>query len=712
MACYKYHRCRIADHAQIRRIFRLLQCTMTEDLARAVIQNFVTCLRSGLAAMQVSRLDKLEDAAIDALGSSAIAIFWTTLRDRDRKQQSSSQVLPLHRTHEEGLLSKAADCAYQLAIACLEGIGVQQDSTATLEIMALAWRMGSQRAYSDLPILVGAITGDTLTCMRLELESRWNNLDRTLMMTQLFRQCLTGHDNSVATERVLRHYGHDFQKLYADRIIDDLCSLMMSNWTILSGEDWRTVFQPHSPYLNTLGPEPPRDWPPFLGNDMTILHYAVFSGRLDAVKYLVEDVGADIHALDEDGFTPFDNACLTNNTAILSYLLDQLENEEIAFPPGTCPLQNLACLSTSEMRVIGERIIQLGGKSIVQRKNRLGFTPLLGILHPITPILIEPQHVVADILLEHGANPLESARSNSPSAIGIAASELKPEIVRSMLRAARELESAGLLQVGQSVVDSMAQASRQLIVMSKSRIMLEGGANWERKASDVLEQLVNEEVIRRFPETFNDGVQSMDLLSFCCRYNNFVLEWFLTRYSDMELKALFPDTFETTLGGVLRVVMDCGNIERAKVMLLMAIESPHFTRSSLLHDAMHHQPSLVPVYAELLKDVGAGEALFETNAYGETVFDIALQYGHIPVMKYLLQQGATYCEYRLNPDFRVDQSPCSPLALVLGYKKQVNFMLSLEPRPSLIVTESGINVFHVLASRESVLGILNLISRH
>jgi ankyrin repeat protein len=106
----------------------------------------------------------------------------------------------------------------------------------------------------------------------------------------------------------------------------------------------------------------------------------------------------------------------------------------------------------------------------------------------------------------------------------------------------------------------------------------------------------------------------------------------------------------------------------------------------------------------LLKAAGGQDALFESNHFGETPFDVALQYGFEDLMNYFLANGASYDEYRIKPDFRVDQSDCSPLGTVLGYKTQVDFLMQLDPKPNLVVTASGMNVFHVLASKEAALG--------
>jgi len=53
--------------------------------------------------------------------------------------------------------------------------------------------------------------------------------------------------------------------------------------------------------------------------DRTLLHSACFTKYLELVKYLVS-LGIDIHALDQDGHTAFDIACIYNYPEIVEYL--------------------------------------------------------------------------------------------------------------------------------------------------------------------------------------------------------------------------------------------------------------------------------------------------------------------------------------------------------------------------------------------------------
>jgi hypothetical protein len=277
------------------------------------------------------------------------------------------------------------------------------------------------------------------------------------------------------------------------------------------------------------------------------------------------------------------------------------------------------------------------------------------------------------------------------------ATELKPDAVALELGRLKASNSSEL-----ETTHAMAYALLSMIRLSHTQMVIIGKVNWKQKFLKILGLLLCADVVGYFPN-ITSSLGGMDLLSFACRYNDAAVEY-LARISKAMLYIMFPKAFDETLPDVLNVCMSCAHVERLGNILDFARGSKHLTNSYLFPDAVHHQPSLIPKYGEMFKAVGAGAALFETNPFGETAFDVALQYGFTDVMKYLLAQGESYDKYRLDPDFRIDQSRCSPLALALGYKKKVDFMMALSPKPSLLVTESGINVFHVLASKESVLG--------
>ena len=251
--------------------------------------------------------------------------------------------------------------------------------------------------------------------------------------------------------------------------------------------------------------------------------------------------------------------------------------------------------------------------------------------------------------------------------------------------------------------DVMGHALASMVRQSPALMMTKAGPAWQEQFIKILELLACPSVIDYFPNV-NMTLGGLDFLSFTCRYSTEALKWLLGKYDSVARRHRFPRTFAESLPELMWTCMGCGYLDRVEVILEFTTGSEHLTSSHFFSDTIHRQPSLIPKYGELFKAAGAGAALFEVNNFGETAFDVALQYGFTDVLEYLLREGESYDTYRLNPDFRIDQSRCSPLASVLGYLKPVRFLLALNPKPNLLVTESGMNVFHVLASKETALG--------
>ena len=287
---------------------------------------------------------------------------------------------------------------------------------------------------------------------------------------------------------------------------------------------------------------------------------------------------------------------------------------------------------------------------------------------------------------------------NHVSPLTYYAMRLSPTLVRVTLS---QLRYQGLTE--QALHEAMARSLIQVTRMNDCQLILTGRENWKTQLQQVLQILATPEAMQYVPDlTSSKG--HINFLTFAAEYNTTALKWLIEKYTVQELKILFPQTFSKHLAWSLSPNIHCGNIDRVDMVMKFAAGNPLLSKCCFFITAVHHQPSLVPHYGELFKQAGAKAALLESNSFGETPFDVALQYGFTDVMNYLLGNGASYDEYRIKPDFRVDQSECSPLATVLGYKTQVDFLMQLNPKPNLVVTRSGMNVFHVLASKEAALG--------
>ena len=125
----------------------------------------------------------------------------------------------------------------------------------------------------------------------------------------------------------------------------------------------------------------------------------------------------------------------------------------------------------------------------------------------------------------------------------------------------------------------------------------------------------------------------------------------------------------------------------------------------VLVSAVHHQPALIPKIYSSFEKAGKGKKLLSyVDPWGATALDTALEYELMDLAKFLLEKGATYDEYRLKGDHSIDEGKQSTLASVLPRMKPVKYLMELNPKPRLVVTESGLNVFHILALDEKIIG--------
>lgn len=161
--------------------------------------------------------------------------------------------------------------------------------------------------------------------------------------------------------------------------------------------------------------------------------------------------------------------------------------------------------------------------------------------------------------------------------------------------------------------------------------------------------------------------------------------------------------------------MDCGFVEALDVMLPMMLASDitlteMMTRQSvadynLLIEAIHHQHALVPMIYSHFEQAGRGKQLLEyIDPWGGTALDLALEYSYFDIATFLLGKGASYDVYRLQGDHTDDEGKQSTLASVLPRMKAIKFLMALSPPPRLVVTSTGFNVFHILATDENLIG--------
>ena len=129
------------------------------------------------------------------------------------------------------------------------------------------------------------------------------------------------------------------------------------------GKEWKTrLRQLHSTFKVQAFS---RRW--ITDKDWTFLHYLValmpVGGALlgvigcQRIKFIAEELRVDVQSLNADSATALDIAMARGNTDLVRYLLE--ERCDPPFLPGTCPLQNVACLPEEVIPEIVERRRQL-----------------------------------------------------------------------------------------------------------------------------------------------------------------------------------------------------------------------------------------------------------------------------------------------------------------------------------------------------------------
>jgi ankyrin repeat protein len=174
--------------------------------------------------------------------------------------------------------------------------------------------------------------------------------------------------------------------------------------------------------------------------------------------------------------------------------------------------------------------------------------------------------------------------------------------------------------------------------------------------------------------------------------------------------------FQNTLIGdpgldALLTAVGCGFAETIDILLPRMMARNNVAEYNVLVSAVHHQPALIPKIYSHFERTGKGQKLLSyVDPWGATALDTALEYELMDLANFLLEKGATYDEYRLKGDHSIDEGKQFTFASVLPRMKPVKFLMELNPKPRLVVTESGLNAFHILALDEKLIGKSPLLS--
>ncbi|MCL7027877.1 hypothetical protein MKW94_012391, partial [Papaver nudicaule] len=78
------------------------------------------------------------------------------------------------------------------------------------------------------------------------------------------------------------------------------------------------------------------------GDERRAIHYAACGGRLNILKYLIEDMSVSIDVKDGSGQTPLSRAAREGRLAAVEYLLQMGANPEIPDDSNASPLHHVA----------------------------------------------------------------------------------------------------------------------------------------------------------------------------------------------------------------------------------------------------------------------------------------------------------------------------------------------------------------------------------
>ncbi|KAI3894355.1 hypothetical protein MKX03_001746, partial [Papaver bracteatum] len=123
-----------------------------------------------------------------------------------------------------------------------------------------------------------------------------------------------------------------------------------------------------------------------------VIHFAATGGKINILKYLIEDMRLDVDVKDGRGETPLSRAAIEGRLAAVEYLLEMGANPEIPDDSNISPLHHAAMKGHKDV------IPLLLSKGIdVDVTNDFG--------SPLHYAASTGEHDTVKVLLDHGANP-------------------------------------------------------------------------------------------------------------------------------------------------------------------------------------------------------------------------------------------------------------------------------------------------------------------
>ncbi|KAK1825759.1 serine/threonine protein kinase [Podospora conica] len=619
-------------------------------------------------------------------------------------------------------LRRAAGCAYQASLACLEGFGCLRDDQEALERMRTAAEWGLPVAQTDFLPLAVSLGAD------LDKNDPWVEWAVNSVINKQAHQgtvnALWHVNQDMCTDAVSKY------RVERSKKIQVAFELRMSvDWEELrrSGE-WKTkLTQLHKASLGIGGM-----MKTIADGGWSLLHYVValmpdraavkkmlpmarrgFLENLGAdVRFLVDEQGVDVRLLNEDSATALDLAMAHGDTSTVWYLLERHQRCKPPFLPGSCPLQNVACLPAELIDEVIEKVCKIAPEMGVDaRLPSTGRTALLNTLLTKEPLLPPARKAASMSLLEHGANPLlTTAEPGTASPLLLAVAGVEPDLVRTMLFYIKKFgHGLPLLSSGMArpePANELARAFLRLVQTPRSVSLAKGIVGHRQSLGAIIKTMLGHGACSELPYACRG--MPHDLLGLACYYGrDDVMQAILA-----ESNGVGPAVEKTLSSGgdsgvmALKTAVDCGSVKAVDLLLpyLAKLPGTITDRDLLLSGAMHHQPALVlDLLGHFERAFRGPEVLEFRDQWGATILDLALEYGYFELARQLLAKGAKYDVYRLKGDHSVDDGPQSTLASVLPRMKPIELLMELTPKPRLIVTSTGLNVFHILAANETLI---------
>jgi hypothetical protein len=339
-----------------------------------------------------------------------------------------------------------------------------------------------------------------------------------------------------------------------------------------------------------------------------------------------------------------------------------------------------------------------------------GRTALLNTVMMEVPLYLESQRAAIDTLLAFGANPLLTSSKpgiGSPSPLLSAVLQLNGNLVKDMLEAISVHRHADYPVLARpEPCNELARSFFKLMQTPRSVRITRGATNYKKSYSELVKFLLVGGIATELP--FACRTCKYDPLGLASYYGNDE-----AAEAMVNISSGIDNQFFNTIHGdegleILMGAINCGFSEVINILLPRMMVREDIAGYNVLISGVHNQPNLIPQVYSYFEAAGKGCKLLEyVDPWGATALDTALEYDYLDLAKYLLAKGATYDQYRLKGDHRIDEGKQSTLASVLPRMKPVKFLMELDPKPNLVVTESGLNVFHILALDEKLIGMLS-----